>query len=193
MNKSPIFAIEIIVNNSLYSMKYDENEQDEFQRIFNEWNDIEFLESFFEENKNDLFSGFYENISITDAIFRTIEESERLEKSIKKIAEKGKQDNCENLQTLFKPLNNKDEYPVPLLQKNKTYGSNNKSWLRIYAIRLEPNLFVVTGGAIKLTKTMNEREHLIKELEKIEQVKKYFVAKQVFDNDSLIEVFKYEL
>jgi hypothetical protein len=43
--------------------------------------------------------------------------------------------------------------------------------IRIYAIRLTPNLFIVTGGAIKLTATMQERPHLREELTKLEHVR----------------------
>lgn len=41
--------------------------------------------------------------------------------------------------------------------------------MRLYAIRLDPNLYVITGGAIKLTETMNERDHTKNELQKLEQ------------------------
>ncbi len=44
--------------------------------------------------------------------------------------------------------------------------SRHASWLRLYAIKLEPGCYVITGGAIKLTRTMEEREHTLKELSK---------------------------
>ena len=40
----------------------------------------------------------------------------------------------------------------------------------IYAIKLEPGIYVITGGAIKLTRTMQEREHTLRELAKMEKV-----------------------
>lgn len=49
------------------------------------------------------------------------------------------------------------------------------SWLRIYAIRVDVNLFVISGGAIKLTPTMNETDHLILELDKLEITKQYLL------------------
>ncbi|MGB5926872.1 MAG: hypothetical protein WBH03_01795, partial [Cyclobacteriaceae bacterium] len=52
-------------------------------------------------------------------------------------------------------------------------GTLFPSWLRIYAVRLDINLFVVSGGGIKLTPTMNEREHLLKELRKLEVAVQY--------------------
>jgi len=43
----------------------------------------------------------------------------------------------------------------------------------MYAIRIASNLYVITGGAIKLTHRMEEREHTRKELVKLEKVKVY--------------------
>jgi hypothetical protein len=53
--------------------------------------------------------------------------------------------------------------------------------LRLYAIRVAPNLFVITGGTIKLTHRMEEREHTHVELEKLEKVKRYLAEEWLFD------------
>lgn len=84
-------------------------------------------------------------------------------------------------------------YPIPPYQRSKVYGSMRKSWLRVYAIRIEENLFIITGGAIKLTKTMNERPHLMAELDKMEAVKLWLIENQVIDLDSLIEFMEVDL
>ncbi len=57
------------------------------------------------------------------------------------------------------------------------------SWLRIYAIKLEPGCYIVTGGAIKLTRTMQEREHTLQELKKMEQVRNYLINEGAIDAD----------
>ncbi len=49
------------------------------------------------------------------------------------------------------------------------------SWLRIYAIKLEPGIYVITGGAIKLIRTMQEREHTLQELTKMEMVRSHLL------------------
>ena len=53
---------------------------------------------------------------------------------------------------------------------------------------LEPNIYVVTGGAIKLTRTMQEREHTTIELEKLNRCKAYLQSQGVFDKDSFVEL-----
>ena len=58
------------------------------------------------------------------------------------------------------------------------------SWLRIYAIKLEPGIYVITGGAIKLTRTMQEREHTLRELIRMEDVRSHMLANNIVDKDS---------
>jgi 23S rRNA pseudoU1915 N3-methylase RlmH len=184
-----MFAVETIIEDSLYAIKYEGNERNEFSRLFEEWSDIEYLESFFEEHKSDLQRDFYNFISIEDAIEQTIEEADELEQNLIDIAENGKTNGSEKLQNLFHPLNDKDaqKYPIPDYQKSKAYGSCHKSWLRIYAIRIEPNVFIVTGGAIKITETMNEREHLQLELEKLSKSKNFLIDESIIDNDGIVD------
>ncbi len=204
-----MFAIERIVKDSLYAVKYTgdidefENDEfievcnncDEFNRLFTNWQDPEYLEGFFNKYKEDLQRPFYNRISIEEAIQKTIDEAYEFEQKILSVAEKGKESISESLQTLFKPLYNRENeiYPIPKYQKSKVYGSNYKSWLRIYALRLEENVFIITGGAIKLTKTMNEREHLKKELIKLDKVKSFLISEGIIDNDGVIDFLELEL
>ena len=74
------------------------------------------------------------------------------------------------------------------LSKEKAKGnrvSGHPSWLRIYAIKLDDNVFLITGGAIKLTHLMEEREHTLEELKKMEQVRRYLIDNGVFDSEGL--------
>jgi hypothetical protein len=182
-----IISIFAIVDGSLYAVRYKNEDENEFKRIFDLWNDPEYLENFFFDNIKDLQNGFLGDISVEEAILRTRKYAKALESKLIEIAEKGKTSKFETLSTLFKPLMN---YTIgnELLAKNKAYGVESKSWLRIYAIRVDTNIFVVSGGAIKLTQTMNERKHLIDELKKLEATRKYL---QDTDNDDLefLELF----
>lgn len=189
MKNITTFALDFIVKNSLYAVRYNDNVSDEFKRIFEAWSDVEYLESFFEEHKADLQKEFYNYINVEDAIFQTLDEANELEQKLIEIAENGKTNNNENLQTIFKPLNNQDKnkYPIPDYQESKIYGSKRKSWLRIYAIRIEKNVFIITGGAIKLVPRINDRDHLKDELKKLEKVKEFLIEEGILDNDSIVE------
>ena len=96
----------------------------------------------------------------------------------------------ENLDELFKPLDITDTRMSELTREKARNWARDRhaSWLRIYAIRLEPNVYVVTGGAIKLSRTMQEREHAARELDKLNRCKAFLKANGVFDQDSFVEL-----
>ena len=169
-----------IVEDSLFSVLYDTEGNDELTRLFVHWTDALYLFDFFKEHEKDLGDDFWNQITIEEAVERTREEAKILEKKLLEVANKGKESNDITLSSIFKPLSIKevgDEF-----EKDKLKGNSFNSWLRLYAIRIDVNMFLITGGAIKLTKTMNNRPHLIKELEKLEICKKYL---QEDDEDEL--------
>jgi len=170
------------ISGCVYGVQYEHEEHSAYATLFINWTDVEYLEEFFESHKNDLQSGFYGTISVEDAIMQTLDEAAQLSQRLLQFALEGTKNPQFALQTLFKPLNN-NEYRIPFHQKTKLKGELRKSWLRIYAIRIDAHFFVVTGGAIKLTQTMNEREHLLKELEKLEIVKEYLLEQNLLDKD----------
>jgi hypothetical protein len=169
-------------SNNLTAVRFEGNEVNEFEKLFDNWTDVEFLFNFFEEHIEDLESGFYTDTSIDNAVNKTIEEAEDLEEIILGLSESGEYDDSQTLQSLFKPLDNRKS-GLEVHQEEKASGSKRKSWLRIYAIRIAANTYVVSGGAIKLTETMNEREHLLKELDKLKVVKDFLIKKELFDED----------
>lgn len=170
MKINGIFAI---VENALLTVQYDGEKLHEFARIFREWSSVEYLEDFFERHKSDLQSDHYREtkglISVEEAVFRTIDEAEDFEYHIKDVAESGKENDEETLHDLiFHPLHKNDS--STLHQESKAYGPEQSSWLRLYAIRIAPNLYVISGGAIKLTPKLQDREHTVLELKKLKIV-----------------------
>jgi hypothetical protein len=157
--------------NTLYSIQFDNDYLNEFRKAFDQWEDVEYLRQFFEENKSDLQSGFYGDISVEEAVLDTIDEAGEFEEYIRREAKRGEIDNEPNLNILFNTLNKYEKSVV--LEKNKAYGVAYKSWLRIYAIRISADIFVVSGSAIKLTGEMRDRVHTQKELDKLKQTSQY--------------------
>lgn len=173
-----------VITDSLYSVQYEDESLHEFEKYFDLWNNPMYLREFFEEHEKDLKSGFWSDITIEEAIIRTRKEAKSLEKKIKQLAEYGKVDPDETLSTFFEPLS---VGKIEKFEKDKAKGLSRKSWLRIYAIRIDVNFFVVCGGAIKLTKTMNTRTHLLKELEKLEFTRNYLMENEE-DNLDFVEL-----
>lgn len=91
-----------------------------------------------------------------------------------------------DLDKIFRPLENNRTSEI-ILGKEKARLRNthrHASWLRIYAIKLDPGIYVITGGAIKLTRTMQEREHTLVELARMEKVRRFLLDNDICDVDS---------
>ena len=156
---------------------------DELTGLFNKWNDADFLFNFFKKNLDDL-NNYFGIRKISQAVQDTFEDADALEELILDFPHTSK------LDSLFKPLDITDVRCRELTREKARYWERirHASWLRVYAIRLEPNVFVITGGAIKLTHLMQEREHTMHELDKLNRCKSYLKANGVFDKDSFIDL-----
>ncbi|MEI6652654.1 MAG: hypothetical protein WCL42_08790 [Chlorobiaceae bacterium] len=166
----------------LFAVHFPEKPCDEFRSLFDYWSDPELLENFFEANTGDLQQSRYSYPSIDDAVLWTIEEAQFLLKVLYKRAQQGQREPSSALQTLFRPLGPSDARSLSW-QRSKVYGRHHKGWLRVYAIRLSANTFIVTGGAIKLTQRMEERSHTERELVKLEKVKEFLRRNGIHDGD----------
>ena len=171
-----IDAIFTLVPGSLYSVQFAGEPEHEFSKLFRSWTNAAFLDVFFAMHYEDLLA-YWEYMSIEDATRITRGDAISLEKAILAVAYAGLKGNPDNLSTLFKPLYPKT-YSTETLEKSKARGFRRNSWLRVYAVRIDVNRFVISGGAIKLSRTMNEREHLLLELRKLEAVREYLKEDQ---------------
>jgi hypothetical protein len=167
----------------LYSIKYDGESSDEFDRLFDLWQNVEYLENFFNLNIKDLASPFYGSISVENAVLLTLEDSRAFQRQLLEIA-KYDLNKSRSLNYYFKPLDNISYKPGDL-EKYKAYGTLRDSWIRIYAIKVSDNYFVITGGALKLTKKMSDRIHTKKELEKLDRCRDYLRSMGIFDEEGL--------
>jgi hypothetical protein len=176
-----IMKFEELVKNKLWAIRGDDEDCHALEILLDHWNDVIWLNTFFMENQIDLLS--YYSVSIEEAIMHTIEDSDKLESLMLRLAED------DDLDRLFRPLDN-NETGSSLLQKDKARLKDrprHSSWLRIYAIRLSNGAYIITGGAIKLTRTMEEREHTQAELDKIEKVRNYLLSEHIIDDESFID------
>lgn len=169
--------------NHLWAVKNPDKELDELTSLFEQWNDANYLFKFFRDNIDDLKS-YFKIERVSQAIQDTLEDSDALEELILTFPY------TEELDTLFKPLDVTDTKSMELTrQKARNWErERHDSWLRIYAIRLEPNVYVVTGGAIKLTRAMQDKEHTMIELNKLNKCKEFLKRNGVFDKDSFIDL-----
>jgi len=166
----------------LWAAWYDCEAENALYTLFEQWNDVVWLREFFKANIDDLAS-YFKITDVNQAIYDTIEDSDRLQCLILDISP------WADLDKLFRPLENSRSGEM-LLSKEKARLKEYRrhtSWLRIYAIKLEPGTYVITGGAIKLTRTMQEREHTLHELEKMEKVRRFMLENDIIDKDAFTD------
>ncbi len=179
----PIFAKEN-KREGLFSIHLKGQKEDELTKLVEQWLlDPSYLFDFFTLHQNDLNDGYYgKNISIQQAIIFTQNEAEYLFNQLEQLAVSGTTTDGDNLSLAFKPLHNQ-EYSPKDLQEVKAKTPIKKRWLRIYAIKIGPNTFIVTGGAIKLVGKMDERTHLLKEKQKLDDIRNYLKEEGILDQD----------
>ena len=52
---------------------------------------------------------------------------------------------------------------------------------------MSPGCYIITGGAIKLTRTMQERAHTLAELNKMEEVRNFLLNEGAIDEDGFVD------
>ena len=171
-----------IINGHLWAVRYEGEQDNVLYNLFDHWNDVVWLRSFFKENKKDLVS-YFKIEDINQAIKDTIDDSEHLERLMMDVSL------MRNFDTLFRPLDN-SRMSESVLSKEKArphYILRHVSWLRIYAIKLASDVYIITGGAIKLTATMQEREHTRRELVNMEKVRSFLLNERIIDEDGFLD------
>jgi hypothetical protein len=172
----------ILDDGRLWAVRYDGDETNCFDALFSRWYDMVWLKHFFQENLADL-AAFFRITDVYQAIMETMDEASRLECLMLDISPEA------NLDLLFRHLEN-GRFSEMSLGREKAKGTSvarHPSWLRIYAIKIEPGVYLVTGGAIKLTATMAERSHTLAELAKMEHVRNFLIDNGVYDMDGFNE------
>ena len=173
---------DILHNGKLWAVVYDGDTEDILVKTFSNWLDPGFLEDFFSRNMHDLESYFHIT-NVDQAIYDTIADAASLSCLIMDINPDA------DLDRLFRPLENQRIREM-LLSREKAKGKRSvthASWLRLYAIKLDQGIYLITGGAIKLTYLMAEREHTLRELQKMEMVRNYLLDNGVVDADGIKE------
>ena len=165
----------ILDNGCLWAVRYDKDNENALERVMSQWSDALWLADFFMQNINDLIS-YFNITNIDDAIYQTMEDRDKMACVILDISPDA------NLNRFFRPLDDNRTNEM-ILEKEKG-RTNRRSWLRLYAIKLNVGIYIITGGAIKLTRTMQEREHTLIELERLEKVRNFLLDEHVFDDDS---------
>lgn len=170
----------------IYSIKYDRWDENEFDRLFQLWNDVGTVAQFIRDNSHCLKSAFWrDNIEPEDATRQVLDEAESLETLFDELNENTSTGQKPDFDSHFQYLEGKYKYVLEW-QPMKSYGTSRPSLLRIYAIKMKPNTYLITGGGIKLADTIQNspdlKEHIIQD---IDLVRSYLKENGIMDSDDM--------
>lgn len=167
--------INTIFAEKIYALQLLEFRENEFRRALYLWNDVEYLKKFYDENKNIILQNPYLEIkNVYDFIEQVFDEAEHLEEEIEHHYEN------DSLAELFEYLFNE------ISPQNQFYKKIKQKLLRLYGIKLEDE-YLVTGGAIKITKKMQDHPDTTEQLEILKQTKTFLDSENITDLDSLLD------
>jgi hypothetical protein len=164
-----------IFEDSLFAICYGDGSLNEFDKLMDLWTDVAYLKEFAVKNKVRDVAQFVED---------RLAEADKLQDTLDDMMK-----NHHPLERYFMPLHNHESgFKILSLQKGKL----SKSKLRIYAIKIDENMFLITGGAIKMSQEMKDHEDTKNELEKLNAAQQYLKSQGVFNNDSFFELLNEE-
>lgn len=185
MKLYPIFVDEKS-GEGLYSFQFGKG-KDELGRLLQLWRNHLYVTEYCEKNREHIVTEYFRNFSIEDVIKKIHKEAQIILWLLKKYTSFEKYGH--RLQHIFKPLND-NETKLYVFQKSKFSVERRRKQLspilRLYAIRISENTYIITGGAIKLVRRMSEHDDLINENDKLEKVKKFLIENGYQTEEDLI-------
>lgn len=157
----------------IYSVRYEGEEENEFDRLLDSWNDVQYLMDFFESHKALLANGFWNKMDPEKAAMQVLGEAEELEEVFDELAANTKEGKQPDFDSHFKFLGGKYKYILEY-EPMKSYGTASPSFIRIYAIKLKANTYLITGGGLKLADTIQNspglKERIIQDIDRVREL-----------------------
>lgn len=156
-----------IFEDRLFSLVDESEGSDELSRLLNLWSNVAFLYEYARSN------GVADVRSFTRGVLLHLEQI---------------QDWIERIRTKQEPMDYFFQ-PLSLIEHNRVLGLRKGKMthnpLRIYGIKVDEDCFLITGGAIKMSQTMQGHPDTMNELLKMTRVRDFMIQEGVFDASSL--------
>jgi hypothetical protein len=167
-----IFEIKEIITGALYAVHWTAEADHSLDKMAEQYQDAEFLHAYFEQNKERL--DFFRT-DVQNAVIKTMNEANELIQQLFELAKNSAQFTQPDLDSLFVQLHKEGAFTHPRYYTDfKAVGRRGEApWIRIYAIKCESNLYVITGYGIKLVRQMQDDPLLIIERDKLERASRY--------------------
>ena len=167
----------------IYSIQHDGRLENEYDRLLDEWNDVSHVVQFMEENSAYLDADIWNNVrQPEDAAAQVLDEAARLEELFEQLHENVTKGETPDFDSHFHLLEGKYKYEIKQ-PPMKSYGTTRPSLIRLYAIKMASNTYLITGGGIKLADTIQNapylKDHILQE---IDLTREYLKANGIMDS-----------
>ncbi len=162
--------IDAIFAPSLFAFRYSGEADNEYDRLIDNWTDVSYLRKYAKDNSIENINQFVKD---------RLKDTEQIQDVLEEITT-----NNQPLEFYFRTLFD-TESGIKILSLQK--GKIQKNEIRIYAIKIDSNCFVITGGAIKMSQTMQEHTDSNNVLLKINAAKEFLQENSIYDTDSFYE------
>lgn len=159
-----------IFENRLFTFHYEDERDNEYDRLMELWTDVAYLYAYGKKNHIQNIYPFIHDL---------LQDAEQIQDFLESLHQ-----NKQAYGFYFEPLQNSERAKILALQKGKI----RQNQLRLYAIKIDDDCFVITGGAIKMSQKMEDHPDTAKELIKLTTAKTYLNTQGVFDQDSFYEL-----
>ncbi len=179
-----------IYKGCLYSIKFDEADNDEYSRVVKLWKDLDYLVAFFQANAKEIDQPFWREAGLNPndpntSAERVVNEAMALTDHIHKLAHNAQAGRLPDFEYFFHPLGGKYSY-VRELEPHKSYGSFRPSLLRLYAIKMGLNVYLIVFGGIKLGKTIQNSPGLKDEVfKRIDNVIAFLKSNGILEGEDI--------
>lgn len=155
----------------LYSLHYDAQQENEYERLMNLWTDVSYLRNFAKQNGINNINKFIED---------RLKDAEQIQDLLEEITNQNN-----DLGKYFIPYHNQEYKEVQLSLRK---GKHKQNGLRIYAIKIFENVYVITSGAIKMSDATQDHKDTDDAIKVLKKAQNYFKEEGVVDNDSFYEL-----
>jgi hypothetical protein len=159
-----------IFENKLFAIHYLKEPSNAFDFAMDNWTDIAYLYDFALRNKV---------LHVDQFIEKIVHDAEQVQDVLNDIVERNKK-----FAGFFEPLNLASNKMGLAYQKGKI----KQNQLRFYAIRIDIETYLITGGAIKMSQKMESHPDTAIELVKLANARNYLMQEDVIDDLSFYEL-----
>lgn len=187
----PIFAhTEESPLRGLYSVCYEDTPEDEdpWSQFVEKLSDPQYRRAFMQKRQTTLLTnGYWGSYSVTEAAERALNEFLSITDELRDAYAVGLQQLVELLNKRFKPLDNQRNQPY--LEQSKAKPQVPKEpWVRLYAIKVAEDLFIFTGGTIKLVHYMSDDQATKEEYAKLNRLRDALMEAGMYDHEAYTEL-----